>query len=155
MFIFQLMDAQFSFMWNLEHRCLLTLLYINSIHGNARWMNGHYLRSLPSEELTEAIGEHWKSAGILNESQGEFVEVSEPPSWNRKRGNKYICLMCSHQFGTCDVCLLPGGSHCCWQAVDIHDQNALPTLNNPIQIVWNSSFNQSADWLLYVTNWEM
>lgn len=39
-----------------------------------RWMNGHYLRSLPSEELTKAIGEHWKSTGILNESQGEFVE---------------------------------------------------------------------------------
>lgn len=43
-------------------------------------MNGHYLRSLPSEELTKAVGEHWKSAGILNESQGDFVEVSEPPS---------------------------------------------------------------------------
>lgn len=153
MFIFLPMDAQYSFMWNIEHRCLLTLLYINSIYGNARWMNGHYLRSLPSDELTKAIGEHWKSAGILNESQGGFVEVSEPPSWNRKRGNKYMSDMLASVWNM--WCPHPGSSHCCWQAVEIHDQNALPTLDNPTQIVWNSSFNQSADWLLYVTNWEL
>ncbi|KAL7207122.1 hypothetical protein ACSBR2_019753 [Camellia fascicularis] len=39
-----------------------------------RWMNGQHLRSLPSEELTKLIGEHWKSTGILTESEGLFVE---------------------------------------------------------------------------------
>lgn len=27
------------------------------------------------EELTKLIGEHWKSSGILNESEGPFVDV--------------------------------------------------------------------------------
>lgn len=39
-----------------------------------RWMNGHYLRALPSDELNKAVGEHWKSTGILNESEGHFIE---------------------------------------------------------------------------------
>ncbi|KAL6496788.1 hypothetical protein OROHE_027320 [Orobanche hederae] len=39
-----------------------------------RWMNGQYLRSLPSEELTMFIGDRWKSTGILMESSGSFVE---------------------------------------------------------------------------------
>ncbi|KAH9611017.1 hypothetical protein KSS87_008750 [Heliosperma pusillum] len=39
-----------------------------------RWMNGHYLRALPSDELTKLIGDCWKSSGILNESEGQFVE---------------------------------------------------------------------------------
>ncbi|GMP37219.1 hypothetical protein CsSME_00009007 [Camellia sinensis var. sinensis] len=39
-----------------------------------RWMNGQHLRSLPSEELTKLIGEHWKSTGILTESEGLFIE---------------------------------------------------------------------------------
>lgn len=39
-----------------------------------RWMNGHYLRSLPSDELTKAVDEHWKSVGILKESHAHFVE---------------------------------------------------------------------------------
>ncbi|KAK9667082.1 hypothetical protein RND81_14G231600 [Saponaria officinalis] len=39
-----------------------------------RWMNGHYLRALPSDELTKVIGDRWKSSGILNESEGQFVE---------------------------------------------------------------------------------
>ncbi|XAR73082.1 Glutamate--tRNA ligase [Bertholletia excelsa] len=39
-----------------------------------RWMNGQHLRSLTSEKLTKLIGEHWKSAGILTESEGPFVE---------------------------------------------------------------------------------
>ncbi|CAK9140173.1 unnamed protein product [Ilex paraguariensis] len=39
-----------------------------------RWMNGQHLRSLPSEELAQLIGERWKSIGILTESEGLFVE---------------------------------------------------------------------------------
>ncbi|CAL5377893.1 unnamed protein product [Camellia sinensis] len=39
-----------------------------------RWMNGQHLRSLPSEELTKLIGEHWKRTGILTESEGLFIE---------------------------------------------------------------------------------
>ncbi|KAM7482828.1 hypothetical protein LguiB_007411 [Lonicera macranthoides] len=39
-----------------------------------RWMNGQHLRSLPSEELTKLIGEHWKDTGILTESEGLFIE---------------------------------------------------------------------------------
>ncbi|XP_047322412.1 glutamate--tRNA ligase, chloroplastic/mitochondrial [Impatiens glandulifera] len=39
-----------------------------------RWMNGQYLRSLPSDTLTKGIGECWKSSGILTESDGLFVE---------------------------------------------------------------------------------
>ncbi|KAL7118414.1 hypothetical protein ACP275_02G000200 [Erythranthe tilingii] len=39
-----------------------------------RWMNGQHLRSLPSEKLTELIGERWKSTGMVAESNGSFVE---------------------------------------------------------------------------------
>lgn len=39
-----------------------------------RWMNGQHLKALPTEELIETIGEQWKSAGILNESEGLFIE---------------------------------------------------------------------------------
>ncbi|GAB2225039.1 hypothetical protein Drorol1_Dr00005821 [Drosera rotundifolia] len=39
-----------------------------------RWMNGRYLQSLPPNELTRLIGDHWKRSGILNESDGQFVE---------------------------------------------------------------------------------
>ncbi|XP_074286323.1 glutamate--tRNA ligase, chloroplastic/mitochondrial [Silene latifolia] len=39
-----------------------------------RWMNGHYLRALPSDELSKLIGDWWKSSGILNVSEGQFVE---------------------------------------------------------------------------------
>ncbi|GAB2267563.1 Glutamate--tRNA ligase, chloroplastic/mitochondrial [Dionaea muscipula] len=39
-----------------------------------RWMNGQYLQSFPPEELARLIGQHWKSSGILNESEGQFVE---------------------------------------------------------------------------------
>lgn len=45
------------------------------VHGNVRWMNGHYLRGLPSNELIKVVGERWKSTGILNESEGHFIEV--------------------------------------------------------------------------------
>lgn len=38
------------------------------------WMNGQHLRSLPSKELIKLIGERWKSTGILQESDGSFVE---------------------------------------------------------------------------------
>ncbi|XP_010270569.1 PREDICTED: glutamate--tRNA ligase, chloroplastic/mitochondrial [Nelumbo nucifera] len=38
-----------------------------------RWMNGQHLRSLPSEDLTKLLGERWKSAGILTESEGLFI----------------------------------------------------------------------------------
>lgn len=38
-------------------------------------MNGQHLRSLPPAELTKLIGERWKSAGLLKESEGPFVEV--------------------------------------------------------------------------------
>ncbi|KAG5550907.1 hypothetical protein RHGRI_009368 [Rhododendron griersonianum] len=39
-----------------------------------RWMNGQHLRSFSSEQLTKLIGQHWKSTGILAESEGMFVE---------------------------------------------------------------------------------
>ncbi|XP_058208861.1 glutamate--tRNA ligase, chloroplastic/mitochondrial isoform X4 [Rhododendron vialii] len=39
-----------------------------------RWMNGQHLKSFSSEELTKLIGQHWKSTGILAESEGKFVE---------------------------------------------------------------------------------
>lgn len=38
-------------------------------------MNGQHLRSLPEKELTKLIGGRWRSAGILKESEGPFVEV--------------------------------------------------------------------------------
>lgn len=38
-----------------------------------RWMNGQHLRALPNEKLTKLVGERWKSAGILTESEGSFV----------------------------------------------------------------------------------
>ncbi|XP_076886052.1 glutamate--tRNA ligase, chloroplastic/mitochondrial-like [Bidens hawaiensis] len=39
-----------------------------------RWMNGLHLKALPTEELLKSIGEQWRSAGILNVSEGSFVE---------------------------------------------------------------------------------
>ncbi|KAK1424096.1 hypothetical protein QVD17_19408 [Tagetes erecta] len=39
-----------------------------------RWMNGQHLKALPTDELLKSIGEQWSSAGILNESEGPFVE---------------------------------------------------------------------------------
>ncbi|XP_057494865.1 glutamate--tRNA ligase, chloroplastic/mitochondrial-like isoform X1 [Actinidia eriantha] len=39
-----------------------------------RWMNGQHLRTLPSEELIELIGQCWKSTGILTNSEGQFIE---------------------------------------------------------------------------------
>lgn len=38
-------------------------------------MNGQHLRALPVEKLTKLVGERWKSAGILTESEGSFVDV--------------------------------------------------------------------------------
>lgn len=38
-------------------------------------MNGLHLKALPSEKLTKLVGEQWKSAGILTESEGSFVDV--------------------------------------------------------------------------------
>lgn len=43
-----------------------------------RWMNGQHLRALPADKLTKILGEQWKNAGILSESEGPFVnEVAE------------------------------------------------------------------------------
>ncbi|KAG2327063.1 hypothetical protein Bca52824_009791 [Brassica carinata] len=39
-----------------------------------RWMNGLHLKALPAEKLTKLVGERWKSAGILSESEGSFVD---------------------------------------------------------------------------------
>ncbi|KAF6174169.1 hypothetical protein GIB67_033701 [Kingdonia uniflora] len=39
-----------------------------------RWMNGQHLRVFPPEELIKLLGERWKLAGILTESEGTFVE---------------------------------------------------------------------------------
>ncbi|KAJ1395458.1 Rossmann-like alpha/beta/alpha sandwich fold [Sesbania bispinosa] len=41
-----------------------------------RWMNGQHLRARPSEELTNLIGEHWKTSGLLTESDGPFIDES-------------------------------------------------------------------------------
>lgn len=38
-------------------------------------MNGLHLKALPSEKLTKLVGERWKSAGILTQSEGSFVDV--------------------------------------------------------------------------------
>lgn len=54
----------------------LTILDCCLKHGlNFRWMNGQHLRALPSEELNQIIGERWKNAGIVTESQGVFIKV--------------------------------------------------------------------------------
>ena len=43
-----------------------------------RWMNGKHLRALPTDKLTMKLGEHWKNASSLFESEGPFVnEVAE------------------------------------------------------------------------------
>ncbi|KAF5760389.1 putative glutamate--tRNA ligase [Helianthus annuus] len=39
-----------------------------------RWMNGLHLKALPAEELLKSVGEQWRSAGILNESEGVFIQ---------------------------------------------------------------------------------
>lgn len=39
-----------------------------------RWMNGQHLKALPSGELVKIMGERWKDAGILTESEGIFVQ---------------------------------------------------------------------------------
>ncbi|XP_068647534.1 glutamate--tRNA ligase, chloroplastic/mitochondrial [Aristolochia californica] len=39
-----------------------------------RWMNGQHLRAIPSDQLVQMLGEHWKNAGILTESDGMFVK---------------------------------------------------------------------------------
>ncbi|XP_054784482.1 glutamate--tRNA ligase, chloroplastic/mitochondrial-like [Prosopis cineraria] len=39
-----------------------------------RWMNGQHLRAIPSEELTNLIGERWKASGILALSAGPFID---------------------------------------------------------------------------------
>ncbi|PKU69157.1 Glutamate--tRNA ligase, chloroplastic/mitochondrial [Dendrobium catenatum] len=39
-----------------------------------RWMNGQHLRALPSEELSQILGERWKSMGLLVDSGGMFVK---------------------------------------------------------------------------------
>ncbi|PPS19161.1 hypothetical protein GOBAR_AA01471 [Gossypium barbadense] len=38
------------------------------------WMNGQHLRAIPFEELSQLIGERWKSTGLLTESEGPFVD---------------------------------------------------------------------------------
>lgn len=38
-------------------------------------MNGQHLRALPFDKLKKLVGERWKSAGILTESEGSFVDV--------------------------------------------------------------------------------
>ncbi|KAF3777641.1 Glutamate--tRNA ligase [Nymphaea thermarum] len=39
-----------------------------------RWMNGQHLRALPSNDLVKILGERWRTAGLLSESEGKFVE---------------------------------------------------------------------------------
>ncbi|KAK1281977.1 hypothetical protein QJS10_CPB22g01534 [Acorus calamus] len=39
-----------------------------------RWMNGQHLKAIPQDQLTKVLGEHWKSNGILSESEGMFVK---------------------------------------------------------------------------------
>ncbi|XVE49636.1 hypothetical protein DITRI_Ditri01bG0097400 [Diplodiscus trichospermus] len=39
-----------------------------------RYMNGQHLRALLFEELTNLIGERWKSTGLLTESEGPFID---------------------------------------------------------------------------------
>ncbi|XP_061360002.1 glutamate--tRNA ligase, chloroplastic/mitochondrial [Gastrolobium bilobum] len=41
-----------------------------------RWMNGQHLRALPSGELTNLIGEQWKTSGLLTVSAGPFIDES-------------------------------------------------------------------------------
>eukprot|EP01018_Ginkgo_biloba_P032265 Gb_08295 [translate_table: standard] len=38
-----------------------------------RWINGQHLRNLPSDDFTKILGEHWKSTGILSQSEDSFV----------------------------------------------------------------------------------
>lgn len=39
-----------------------------------RWINGQHLRSMPNDELTRMIGDYWKQAGLVAESEGLFVK---------------------------------------------------------------------------------
>ncbi|KAI9073884.1 hypothetical protein K1719_044156 [Acacia pycnantha] len=39
-----------------------------------RWMNGQHLRALPSKELTNLIGERWKTSGLVTVSDGPFID---------------------------------------------------------------------------------
>ncbi|CAA6672304.1 unnamed protein product [Spirodela intermedia] len=39
-----------------------------------RWMNGQHLRSLPADNLVNILGQQWKTAGTLLESEGMLVE---------------------------------------------------------------------------------
>ncbi|CAN6454159.1 unnamed protein product [Victoria cruziana] len=38
------------------------------------WMNGQHLRALPSSDLVKILGKRWRTAGLLSQSEGEFVE---------------------------------------------------------------------------------
>ncbi|KAJ0076643.1 hypothetical protein Patl1_35589 [Pistacia atlantica] len=62
-----------------------------------RWMNGQYLRALPSEELTKLIGERWKSSGILNESEGPFIDFSSPAIYFSVLHNIYGMTLCKQE----------------------------------------------------------
>lgn len=39
-------------------------------------MNGQHLRTVPIDQLVKVLGEQWKDAGILTQSEGSFVEVN-------------------------------------------------------------------------------
>lgn len=72
---------------------LYTDIFLKFVWGIVRWMNGHYLRAFPADELVKVVGERWKSSGILNESEGKFVEVSLTYLGKREEGESdLICL---------------------------------------------------------------
>ncbi|KAI8553757.1 hypothetical protein RHMOL_Rhmol05G0041000 [Rhododendron molle] len=65
-------ENEFFSLEKLANTFLIFFIFVQ--FTNLRWMNGQHLRSFSSEELTKLIGQHWKSTGILAESEGMFVE---------------------------------------------------------------------------------
>jgi hypothetical protein len=47
------------------------------------WINGQHLRSLPNNELNHICGDYWKKSGLLQESEGPFINVSTEIKTNK------------------------------------------------------------------------
>ncbi|KAI8563975.1 hypothetical protein RHMOL_Rhmol03G0149900 [Rhododendron molle] len=65
-------ENEFLSLEKLANTFLIFFIFVQ--FTNLWWMNGQHLRSFSLEELTKLIGQHWKSTGILAESEGMFVE---------------------------------------------------------------------------------
>lgn len=58
--------------------CIFEYMLLSDMLPTAiRWMNGQYLKALPSDKLIKCFGDRWKSSGTLLESEGTFVQVQQ------------------------------------------------------------------------------